>query len=120
MARILLIEDSPANRALAVKLLRNAGHEVVEAEDAPTGIALALDRAPDLVLMDLSLPEVDGWEALRRLRADERTAKVPVVAVTAHAMLGDRERALDAGFDDYITKPIDVATFASTVTAQIR
>lgn len=115
MATILLVDDNAANRVLASKMLRVAGHEVLEAVDAPSGVALALERLPDLVLMDLALPTVDGWEALRLLRADARTNGMRVIAVTAHAMVGDREKALAAGFDGYLSKPIDVGTFAQTV-----
>ncbi len=116
MATILLVEDTPANRALATKLLRAAGHQVLTANTAATGIVLARDRLPDLVLMDLGLPDMDGWQALREIRSDEgAAAALRVVAFTAHAMLGDRERAIAAGFDDYLSKPIDFATFANSV-----
>ena len=116
MATILVVEDTPANRALATKLLRAAGHEVLSADTAASGIALARERLPDLVLMDLGLPDVDGWHALREIRADGgAVARLRVVAFTAHAMLGDRDRALEAGFDDYLSKPIVFDTFADTV-----
>jgi two-component system, cell cycle response regulator DivK len=115
MATILVVEDTPANRALATKLLRAAGHEVLSAETAATGIALAREAAPDLVLMDLGLPDMDGWHAIDELRASPSTAKLCVVAFTAHAMVGDRERALANGFDGYLSKPIDFATFADSV-----
>jgi CheY-like chemotaxis protein len=116
VATILLVEDTPANRALATKLLRAAGHEVLAAETAADGIALARDRLPDLVLMDLGLPDMDGWQALSELRADQgAVAKLRIVAFTAHAMVGDRDRAIAAGFDEYLSKPIDFATFADTV-----
>ena len=116
MATILVVEDTPANRALATKLLRAAGHEVLSASTATRGIALARERLPDLVLMDLGLPDVDGWQALSEIRSDGgAVAELRVVAFTAHAMVGDRDRALAAGFDDYLSKPIDYATFADTV-----
>jgi CheY-like chemotaxis protein len=116
VATILLVEDTPANRALATKLLRAAGHEVLSADTAADGIALARDRLPDLVLMDLGLPDMDGWQALSELRADQgAVAKLRIVAFTAHAMVGDRDRAIAAGFDEYLSKPIDFATFADTV-----
>jgi len=116
MATILLVEDTPANRALATKLLRTAGHEVLTAETAAAGIAMARERRPDLVLMDLGLPDMDGWQALGEIRAgDGAAAGLRVVAFTAHAMVGDRERAIAAGFDDYLSKPIDFATFADRV-----
>ena len=116
MATILVVEDTPANRALATKLLRAAGHEVLSADTATAGIALARERLPDLVLMDLGLPDMDGWQALSEIRGDGGAAAgLRIVAFTAHAMVGDRERALAAGFDDYLSKPIDYATFADTV-----
>jgi CheY-like chemotaxis protein len=115
MARILLVEDMPANQALVDKLLRLDGHDVVIAGTGERGIELALQSCPDLVLMDIALPDMDGWRALDVLRAEARTAKLRVVAFTAHAMLGDRSRALTAGFDGYLAKPVDVATFAATV-----
>jgi two-component system cell cycle response regulator DivK len=115
MAQILLVEDTAGHRALACKLLRSAGHDVVAAETAARGIALADERLPDLVLLDLGLPDMSGWEALTRLRDQERTAHLRVVAFTAHAMRGDRSRALAAGFDGYVSKPVDVATFAGTI-----
>ena len=116
MATILLVEDTPANRALASKLLQAAGHEVLSAETATDGIALARERLPDLVLMDLGLPDMDGWQALSELRRDQgAAAKLRIVAFTAHAMLGDRDRALAAGFDEYLSKPIDFATFVDTI-----
>jgi two-component system, cell cycle response regulator DivK len=117
MAAILIVEDTAANRALASKLLRSAGHDVLTAETGAGGVAMAREHHPDLVLMDLGLPDKDGWQALSEIRsADPATAELRVVAFTAHAMLGDRERALEAGFDGYLSKPIDVATFAASVT----
>jgi len=116
VATILLVEDTPANRALATKLLRAAGHEVISADTAADGIALARERLPDLVLMDLGLPDMDGWQALSELRGDQgAVARLRIVAFTAHAMVGDRDRAMAAGFDEYLSKPIDFATFAETV-----
>jgi CheY-like chemotaxis protein len=117
LSTILLVEDTMANRALAVKLLKAAGHEVIEAADGAAGIVEARAKRPDLVLMDLSLPGMDGWEALRRLRADGRTRDLRIVALTAHAMAGMRDEALAAGFDGYLSKPIDALTFAETVSS---
>lgn len=116
MSTILLVEDIMANRALAVKLLKAAGHDVIEAADGSTAIAEAQAKRPDLVLMDLSLPGMDGWEALRQLRADGRTRDLRIVALTAHAMAGVRDAALAAGFDGYLSKPIDALTFAESVS----
>jgi two-component system cell cycle response regulator DivK len=112
---ILLVEDVEDNRALARLLLESSGFRVVEAVNGQQGVDLARELLPELVLMDLSLPGLDGFEATRRLRADAATAGLVVVAVTAHAMAGDRERALASGFDGYITKPIDVGTFVTQV-----
>jgi CheY-like chemotaxis protein len=116
LSTILLVEDIMANRVLAVKLLKAAGHEVIEAADGPAAILEAQAKRPDLVLMDLSLPGMDGWEALQRLRADGRTRDLRIVALTAHAMAGVRDEALAAGFDGYLSKPIDALTFAETVS----
>jgi CheY-like chemotaxis protein len=116
LATILLVEDTLANRVLAVKLLKAAGHDVIEAADGAAGIVEARATHPDLVLMDLSLPGLDGWEALRQLRADDRTRDLRIVALTAHAMTGTRDEALAAGFDGYLSKPIDALTFAETVS----
>src|SRR5437899_1126074 len=110
MATILVVEDTPANQALVRKLLMAAGHEVVLAGEAGQGIALATERRPDLVLLDLGLPDMDGWEALRRIRGADATRDLRVVAFTAHAMVGDQDRALAAGFDGYMSKPIDFKT----------
>lgn len=115
MATILLVEDIPANLALARKLLCAAQHVVLTAENAAAGLALARTRLPDLVLMDLGLPGMTGWEALDEIRGDPATAGMRVVAFTAHAMAGDQGRVLDAGFDGYLSKPIDFATFSRSV-----
>lgn len=119
MATILLVEDTPANQALATKLLEAAGHRVLTADTAAAGIALARERLPDLVLLDLGLPDMNGWQALSELRGDDRSAGLRVVAFTAHAMVGDRERALAAGFDGYLSKPIEYATFVDSVAGYL-
>jgi two-component system cell cycle response regulator DivK len=119
MATVMVVEDVPANRALVVKLLRAAGHEVIDAEDVSTSLRLAHQRHPDVILMDLSMPEIDGWEGLRRIRADRELSECPVVALSAHAMASDRDRAMAAGFDGYMTKPIDAATFVDTVMSYL-
>ncbi len=116
MAVIVLVEDTPANRALATKLLTAAGHEVITAGTGNDGVALVAERAPDLVLMDLGLPDIDGQEALHAIRTTvPGGSTLKVIAFTAHAMVGDRERALEAGFDGYLSKPIDFSTFAARV-----
>lgn len=116
MASILVVDDTPANLALATKLLRAAGHEVITAETARQGVALAEAELPDLILMDLGLPEMDGTQAMNSLRMNPRTAKIRVVAFTAFAMSADRERALADGFDGFLSKPIHFVSFASDVT----
>src|SRR5437762_2093353 len=109
MKRILIVEDNELNRDVLSRRLAGRGYEVVVAEDGRQGLALAESDRPDLILLDLGLPEIDGWECVRRLRANARTSHIPVVALTAHAMSGDRERALEAGCDEFDTKPIDFA-----------
>ena len=108
MARILLVEDNEMNRdMLSRRLIRN-GYEVSIAIDGQQGVDMALSQLPDLILMDMSLPVIDGWEATRRIRANDATRKIPVIALTAHAMAGDREKAMEAGCDDYDTKPVEI------------
>jgi len=107
MARILVIEDTENNRVLLTRRFRPFGHDVITAGDAEQGVALAQSERPDLILMDISLPGMDGWDATRKLKAEPATQFIPVVALTAHAMSGDREKALEAGCDDYETKPIN-------------
>jgi len=112
---ILVVEDNERNLKLLRDVLEYEGYEVRAAQTAEDGIALAVSKPPDLVLMDLQLPGIDGMEALRRLRESPRTAGIPVVAVTAQAMKQDRERALAAGFDEYVEKPISVRAFLDQV-----
>ena len=106
MTRILLVEDNEMNRDMLSRRLARKGYQVLAAVDGETGLSMAQSETPDLILMDLSLPVMDGWEATRRLKADERTRRIPVIALTAHAMSDDREKALEAGCDDYDTKPV--------------
>lgn len=117
MARVLVVEDSPDIRALVRMLLEGEGHEVLTAADGREGVDTARREKPDLVLMDLSLPVLSGWEATREIKAAAETSKIPVVAVTAHAMQGDRERALAAGADGFVAKPIDEETFGSLIAS---
>jgi two-component system cell cycle response regulator DivK len=112
---VLIVEDNEKNLKLARDLLRIRGYRTAEAVDGGGGIEMALQLHPTIVLMDIQLPDMDGWEALHKLRADPRTADIPVVAVTAFAMEGDREKFLRGGFDGYITKPIDVRLFPGQV-----
>jgi two-component system cell cycle response regulator DivK len=114
-ARILVVEDNDKNMKLFRDVLLAKGYRTVEATTGEAAVALAAEQAPDLVLMDIQLPDIDGVEALGRLRADVRTASVPVLALTAQAMQGDRERFLAAGFDGYISKPVNIAEFVATV-----
>lgn len=112
---ILLVEDVEDNRELARLLLETEGFEVVEAHTGAEAVEVATTCSPALILMDLSLPGMDGWEATRRLREQRALDRVPIVAVTAHAMSGDRERVLEAGFQGYIAKPIEVGNFVNQV-----
>jgi CheY-like chemotaxis protein len=108
MAKILLVEDNEMNRDMLSRRLLRKGFDVVMAEDGAVGVARAFSEAPAVILMDMSLPVIDGWEATRRLKADPATAHIPVIALTAHAMSEDRDKAMAAGCDDYDTKPIDL------------
>jgi CheY-like chemotaxis protein len=108
MAKILLVEDNEMNRDMLSRRLERRGYEVIVAVDGEEGVARAKADAPDLVVMDLSLPGIDGWEATRQLKAADETRSIPVLALTAHAMAGDREKALEAGCDDFDTKPVDL------------
>ncbi|MCZ6873487.1 MAG: response regulator [bacterium] len=107
MAKILLVEDNEMNRDMLSRRLVRRGYQVVIAIDGEQGVRLAQEEAPDLILMDLSLPVLDGWEATRQIKATPSTQAIPIIALTAHAMAGDREKAFDAGCDDYDTKPVE-------------
>ena len=113
--RVLIVEDNEKNMKLFRDVLSAKGYRTLEATSGAQAIELALEHVPDLVLMDIRLPDVDGVQALGRLRSEERTTSIPVVAVTAQAMRGDRERFLAAGFDGYVPKPVDIAELAATV-----
>jgi len=115
MPKILLVEDNEMNRDMLSRRLARKGFDVVQALDGLEGVERARTDAPDLILMDLSLPGVDGWEATRRLKADAELRSIPVIALTAHAMDGDREKALEAGCDDYDTKPIELPRLLSKI-----
>ena len=108
MSTVLLVEDNEMNRDMLSRRLIRQGFKVVVAVDGGQGVAMAIETLPDIVLMDMSLPVLDGWEATRQLKADARTRSIPVIALTAHAMAGDRQQALEAGCDDYDTKPIEL------------
>ena len=107
MPKILIIEDTENNRVLLTRRLKPKGYDIVTAEDAERGLAIVPTEQPDLILMDVGLPGMDGWTATRHLKSDPATQPIPVIALTAHAMQGDRDKAADAGCDDYETKPID-------------
>jgi CheY-like chemotaxis protein len=108
MSKILLVEDNEMNRDMLSRRLERKGFEVVIAIDGQAGVDMASSTNPDIILMDLSLPVIDGWEATRRIKADPATQLIPVIALTAHAMAGDEKKALEAGCDDYDTKPINL------------
>ncbi len=108
MAKILLVEDNEMNRDMLSRRLERKGHEVLLAVDGKSGVEMVREHAPDLVLMDMSLPVLDGWEATRQLKGDDATRHIPVIALTAHAMSSDRGKALEAGCDDYDTKPVEL------------
>jgi two-component system cell cycle response regulator DivK len=108
MSKILLVEDNEMNRDMLSRRLERKGFEVVIAIDGQAGVDMASSTNPNIILMDLSLPIIDGWEATRRIKADPATQSIPVIALTAHAMAGDEQKALEAGCDDYDTKPIDL------------
>ena len=115
MPNILLVEDQEMNRDMLSRRLKKRGYDVVIAVDGAEGLEKARSAAPDLILMDMSLPVIDGWEATRQLKADEATKGIPVVALTAHAMTTDREKALEAGCDSYETKPVELPRLLATI-----
>ena len=113
--QVVVVEDNELNMKLFREVLESSGYRTLEAETGERAVALTTEHRPDLVLMDIHLPDIDGVEALRMLRADERTASVPVLALTAQAMEGDRERFLAAGFDGYLSKPVNIADLLDAV-----
>ena len=119
MAKVLIVEDNPANMTLAVFLLQSAGHAVLTATNAEAGVALAREEQPDLVLMDIQLPGMDGLQATALLKGDEATRAIPVIALTALAMKGDEARIRAAGCDGYIAKPLAYKDFLATISAQL-
>ncbi|MEO7071913.1 MAG: response regulator [Rhodanobacter sp.] len=115
--KILLVEDNEMNRDMLTRRLTRRGYQVLTAIDGATALSLASAEQPDVVLMDMSMPVMDGWETTRRMKADAATAAVPVIALTAHAMVADRERALAAGCDDFDTKPVDIQRLIAKMDA---
>src|SRR6202012_742812 len=115
--RILLVEDNPENRDMLSRRLVRRGHQVLFAGNGAEAVSMTHSERPDIVLMDLSLPIMDGWEATRRLKTDSATRSIPIIALTAHAMAGDRARAIEAGADDYDTKPVDPESLMGKIAA---
>jgi two-component system cell cycle response regulator DivK len=120
MAKILLVEDNEMNRDMLSRRLTRNGFDIVIAVNGQEGIDRAVSEGPDLILLDMSLPVLDGWEAARRLKANEATAKIPVIALTAHAMVQDKERALAAGCDDFDTKPVELPRLLEKINVLLR
>ena len=120
MAKILIVEDNPLNRDMLSRRLIRSGHLVLMAGDGRQGITSAQTECPDLILMDMSLPEIDGWEATRRLKSDKATRRIPVIALTAHAMSSDRQKCMEAGCDDYDTKPVDYQRLTAKIQAALQ
>lgn len=115
--RILLVEDSPENRDMLRRRLERRGFEVRCAADAPTGVAMSVTDSPDLILMDIALGAMDGWEATELIKANPKTSRIPVIALTAHALASDRERSFDVGCSDFDTKPVDLARLLGKIQA---
>ena len=120
MTKVLLVEDNEMNRDMLSRRLNRAGYVVVCAPDGPAGIALAESERPDIVLMDIGLPCIDGWETTRRLKAQESTASIPVVALTAHALNTDRDKSLNTGCADFDTKPVDLPRLLSKIERTLK
>ncbi len=120
MTTILLVEDNEMNRDMLSRRLRRKGYVVLEAEDGEVGVRMALSEDPDLILMDMSLPIIDGWEATRLIKANDATRNIPIIAQTAHAMADDREKCLEAGCDDYTTKPIHMPQLLAKIEGLLK
>lgn len=114
--RILVVEDNLDNMTLISDVLSSLNYDVIQAADGEQGVKMAAEQRPDLILMDLSLPRMDGWTATRHIKADPELNQIPIIALTAHAMVGDRERALEAGCDDYVSKPINLRELANKLS----
>jgi two-component system, cell cycle response regulator DivK len=120
MPKILLVEDNEMNRDMLLRRLIRNGYEVSIAVDGQQGAEMALSERPDLILMDMSLPVIDGWEATRRIKANDATRRIPVIALTAHAMAGDREKAMEVGCEDYDTKPVEISRLLGKIAALLK
>jgi CheY-like chemotaxis protein len=118
--RILVIEDNMDNMTLIADVLLSLNHKVIQAMDGEQGVQKAISERPDLILMDLSLPRLDGWKATRQIKANPDLRQIPIIALTAHAMIGDRERALEAGCDDYLPKPINLRELANKLEKHLK
>ena len=119
MAKILLVEDNELNRDMLKRRLERRGHEISVAVDGAEGVEKATGENPDLILMDLNLPILDGWEATRKIKANEETSGIPIIALTAHAMAGDQKKAIEAGCDDYDTKPVELPRLLEKIGALV-
>lgn len=119
MNRILLVEDNEDNRAIYRTILEHVGYEVLEAHDGEAGVRLARESQPDLILMDISIPKIDGWTAIRMLKGEEGTARIPVIALTAHALATDRQKAMEVGCDGYLAKPVEPRRVVEEVRKQL-
>jgi two-component system, cell cycle response regulator DivK len=115
MAKILIVEDNEMNLDMLSRRLKRKGHDIVSAMDGGKGVEMSQTENPDIILMDMGLPVIDGWEATRRIKAEPKTANIPVIALTAHAIAGDREKCIAAGCDDYDTKPIELPRLLSKI-----
>jgi CheY-like chemotaxis protein len=120
MPKILIVEDNEENRDVLARRLERHGYSVLVAVDGQAGITMAQDEHPDVILMDLNLPDVDGWEATKRIKANPQTASIPVIALTAHAVVGDEQRALQAGCDDYHSKPVEFTRLLGQIEALLK
>ena len=120
MPRILLVEDNDMNRDMLSRRLIRSGYEVFLAVDGQQGADMALSEQPDLILMDMSLPVIDGWEATRRIKANDATRRIPIIALTAHAMASDREKAMEVGCEDYDTKPVEMSRLLGKIAALLK
>ena len=117
MAKILIVEDNEMNRDMLSRRLGRKGFDIVIAENGAVGVEMAASQSPDLILMDMSLPVMDGWEAIKRAKADESTNQIPIIALTAHALEADREKAAELGADDFDTKPVDFKRLLGKIQA---
>lgn len=120
MPKILIVEDNEENRDVLARRLERSGYSVLVAVDGQAGITMAQDEHPDVILMDLNLPDVDGWEATKRIKANPQTASIPVIALTAHAVVGDEQRALQAGCNDYHSKPVEFTRLLGQIEALLK